>query len=287
MGDRRKGTGGRVVNAFPDLQLPARRGADAFTLSKWYLDCVAPDGRVVVGYWASLSWHDLAITWQHVDLYEPGKPPRRQSSLSSSSPPELGANAITWRAQALGCTIDVRSRQAPIQQRLLDDDTGIVEWRADAPAADVSVALSGCPPLQGTGYAERLLVTVPPWRLPIRELRWGRWIDAAVNRSVVWIDWRGESPRTWVFVDGQLAASAVVTDERVSAGTAEVAVGQRRTLDAKSFLQIVAAIPPLQAVVPKSLLALQQTRWCSDATLTEGDAPALDGQAIHEVVVFG
>ena len=276
-----------MVTPFPDLQSRAQRGTAAFTLSKWYLDCVAPDGRVVIAYWASLGWRDLSITWQQVTLHDPGQPARRQSSLSSSPPPAIGPDAITWLAPALDCRIDVRPRQGPIRHRLLDDSTGIVEWRADAPAADVSVALSGCPPLQGTGYAERLLVTVPPWRLPIRELRWGRWIDAAVNRSVVWIDWRGESPRTWVFVDGQLAASAVVTDECVSAGTAEVAVGQRRTLDAKSFSQIVAAIPPLQAVVPKSLLALQQTRWCSDATLTEGDAPALDGQAIHEVVVFG
>lgn len=272
--------------AFPGVQVPATRGAAPFTLSKWYLDCVAPDGRVAIGYWASLAWRDLSITWQQVTLHEPGKPPRRQSNLSASPPPDVGVDAITWRAPALDCTVVVRSRHRPIQQRLLDDNSGIVEWRADAPAAAVSVSLGGCAPMHGTGYAERLLVTVLPWHLPIRELRWGRWIDAAAHHSVVWIDWRGESPRTWVFVDGMLAASSAVTDERVSAGTVDLRIGERRTLDTSSLSQIAATIPPLRAVVPRSLLALQQTRWCSDATLTDGNAPALNGQAIHEVVVF-
>mgnify|MGYP001596350551 CR=1 FL=1 len=170
-----------MVTPFPDLQSRAQRGTAAFTLSKWYLDCVAPDGRVVIAYWASLGWRDLSITWQQVTLHDPGQPARRQSSLSSSPPPAIGPDAITWLAPALDCRIDVRPRQGPIRHRLLDDSTGIVEWRADAPAADVSVALGGRAPMQGTGYAERLLVTVLQWHLPIRELRWGRWIDAAAN----------------------------------------------------------------------------------------------------------
>ena len=264
----------------------AGRGGAPFTLSKWYFDCVAPDGRVVIGYWASLAWRRLAFTWQNVVLYEAGKPPARRSSLVPAPPPDVSGDAIRWRAPALGCVIDVKSRQRPIEERLLDDSTGVVEWRAEAPAAVVSVELRGFTPVQGPGYAERILVTVPPWRLPIRELRWGRWIDAASSRSVVWIDWRGESPRTWVFVDGHVAPSAVVTDEGVSAGVLNVVVGERRTLEALSFSQIAATIPPLQAVVPKSLLALRQTRWCSNATLEEGHSAALSGRAIHEVVVF-
>lgn len=269
------------------MMLHTRRGGAPFSLSKWYFDCVAPDGRVVIGYWASLVWRHLAFTWENVVLHEPGKPPLRRSALSSATPPDVGSDAITWRAPALGCAFDVTSRHPPIEERLLDDGTGVVDWRAEAPAAVVTVALDGCAPVRGTGYAERVALTVPPWCLPIRELRWGRWIDAAATRSIVWIDWRGESPRNWVFVDGQRATCAAVTDERVSAGVVSVAIGERRTLDAMAFSTIAVSIPPLRAVVPKSLLALHQTRWCSDATLHDADAPILNGRAIHEVVVFG
>ena len=264
---------------------PASGGAP-FTLTKWYFDCVAPDGRVVIGYWASLAWRSLAFTWQNVVLYESGQSPTRRSSLVPAPPPNVDADTTTWRAPALGCVIDVRSRQRPIEERLLDDGTGIVEWRAEAPAAQVSVELRGFPPVQGPGYAERILMTVLPWRLPIRELRWGHWLDAASSRSVVWIDWRGESPRTWVFVDGKMAPSAVVTDDGLCAGSVKLVVGERRTLEALAFSQIAATIPTLRAVVPKSLLALHQIRWCSNGTLQEGNAVALRGRAIHEVVVF-
>ena len=264
----------------------ATRGGAPFTLTKWYFDCVAPDGRVVIGYWASLAWRSLAFTWQNVVLYESDQPPTRRSSLVPAPPPNVGGDTIAWRAPALGCVIELESRQRPIDERLLDDSNGIVEWRAEAPAAVASVELRGFAPLRGPGYAERILITVPPWRLPIRELRWGRWIDAASNRSVVWIDWRGESPRTWVFVDGNIAPSAVVTDEGPCAGDVKLVVGERRILEALSFSQIAATIPPLKAVVPKSLLALRQTRWCSNATLEEGNSVALSGRAIHEVAVF-
>jgi hypothetical protein len=250
---------------------------------------VDAEARAVIGYWASLAWRGVALTWQNVTLFEPGKAPVSRSSLAPASPPARADGAISWRAEALGCGIDFEPRQPPISERLLEGDSGVVEWRVEAPAAEVSVSLRGFEPLRGTGYAERILITIPPWRLPIRELRWGRWIGKAASRSAVWIDWRGESPRTWVFVDGAAASSAEVTDEGVRAQTTEaveVALGERRTLQEGSLDEIVSTIPGLRAVVPRSFLGLRQSRWCSDGLLREGDAAPCAGSAIHEVVVF-
>lgn len=244
----------------------------------------------MIGYWASLAWRGVALTWQNITLFEPGKAPVSRSSLASvsgaGSPPGEGNGAIFWRAEALGCSMDFEPRQPPIEERLLAGDSGVVEWRVEAPAAVVAASVRGFAPLHGTGYAERILITVLPWRLPIRELRWGRWIDHAASRSVVWIDWRGKFPRTWVFVDGAAAPTPEVTDERVRAGAAEVALGERRTLQARALSEIVSKIPPLRAMVPRSFLALRQSRWCSDGILREGAALPCAGRAIHEVVVF-
>lgn len=261
-------------------------GRAPFTLTKWYFDCVAADGRAVIGYWASLAWRGVALTWQNVTLYEAGRPPVSRSSLVPAPPPEVTGDTITWYAPALAGVVGIESRQRPIEERLLDCDAGVVEWRAEAPAAVVSLELRGFAPVQGSGYAERIFISVPPWRLPIRELRWGRWLDAAVSRSVVWIDWRGDSPQAWVFVDGIKAPSAVVTDESICAEGVEVVLGERRTLHARAFAEIAATIPLLKAVVPKSLLALRETKWCSAGTLVKGNAAAQTGYAIHEVAVF-
>lgn len=264
----------------------ALRRRAPFTLTKWYVDCVAADGRAVIGYWASLAWRGVALTWQNVTLYEANRPPVSRSSLVTASPPEVAGETITWCAPALACVAGIESRQRPIEARLLDSDAGIVEWRAEAPVAAVTFKLGGCAPVQGPGYAERIFISIPPWRLPIRELRWGRWVDSAASRSVVWIDWRGDSPRTWVFVDGVLASAGVVTDESILADGRKILLRERQTLHARAFAEIAAAIPPLLAVVPKSLLALRETKWCSTGTLLERNAAAQTGWAIHEVAVF-
>jgi hypothetical protein len=247
------------------------------------------EARAVIGYWASLAWRGVALTWQNVTLFEPGKAPVSRSSLGSASHPVADEGAIAWRAEALGCCMDFEPRQPPFEERLLEGASGVVDWRVEAPAAEVSVSLQGFAPLRGIGYAERILITIPPWRLPIRELRWGRWIDEAASRSVVWIDWRGESPRTWVFVDGIAAEAPEVTDESVRGGASQVVLGERRALQARTLAEIASSIPPLRAVVPRSFLGLRQSRWCSDGILREGnagDAAPLAGRAIHEVVVL-
>lgn len=244
------------------------------------------EARAVVGYWASLAWRGLALTWQNVTLFEPGKASVSRSSLASASPPGETGGAISWRAEALGCAMDFEPHQPPIEERLLADGSGVVDWRVETPAAAVSASLRGFAPVNGTGYAERIRITIPPWRLPIRELRWGRWIDHAASRSVVWIDWRGEAPRTWVFADGAAAPLPEVTDDRVSAGAMAVSLGERRTLESRSLAEIASTIPALEAVVPRSFLGLRQSRWCSDGILQDGHGASCSGRAIHEVVVF-
>lgn len=244
------------------------------------------EARAVIGYWASLAWRGVALTWQNVTLFEPGKAPVSRSSLASAAPPDVAGDSLSWEAEALGCAMAFEPRQPPIEERLLADGSGVVDWRVEAPAAEVSASLRGFAPLRGAGYAERILITIPPWRLPIRELRWGRWIGEAASRSAVWIDWRGEAPRTWAFVDGAAVPAPEVTDESVRAGALEVALAERRTLQSRSLAEIASSIPPLKAVVPRSFLGLRQSRWCSDGMLRDGRGASCSGRAIHEVVVF-
>jgi len=260
--------------------------AAPFRFTKWYFDCVAEDGHAAIGYWASLAWRGLDLHWQNVTLYAPGRTPVGRSSLAASPPPHAALGTITCGMRSLDCVVNIESRQRPIEECLFESDEGRVEWRVDAPAAAVSFELPGFAAVRGAGYAERIFMTIPPWRLPIRELRWGRWIDPAARRSVVWIDWRGTSPCSWVFVDGIRAPTAVVTEQGPSAGSVKVLLGEGRTLHARAFADVAATIAPLRKILPKSLLALRETKWCSAGTRWDEGAAAQPGCAIHEVAVF-
>ena len=263
-----------------------RRNGPTFSLTKWYFDCVAADGRVVIAYWATLAWRGVTVTWQNVTLYEVGEAPLGRSSLASAAAPEVSTDRIVCRLSALGCVVTAVSRQPPIEERLFaTEEGGVVDWRVEAPVAAVRFELDGLEPVHGAGYVERVFITVPPWRLPIRELRWGRWHDPEATRSVVWIEWRGAAPRTWVFADGA-RLDAHVTDEGIVSGRARVVLERGRTLHERAFAEIAATIPPLKATVPKSLLEFRETKWCSSGRLVNGSGPGLSGHALHEVAVF-
>ena len=57
----------------------------------------------------------------------------------------------------------------PIHRRLFESADGIVDWTCEMPRARTRIG-----EVCGDGYAEVLHMTVPPWKLPIDELRWGR-----------------------------------------------------------------------------------------------------------------
>jgi hypothetical protein len=69
-------------------------------------------------------------------------------------------------------------------------------------------------------YAEKLEMSVKPWKLPLAELRWGRFLSE--TDTIVWIDWQGEMPVNWVFYQGNPVSQAVVGDDFVSINRGEI-----------------------------------------------------------------
>jgi hypothetical protein len=260
--------------------------AEGFALTKWYMDCVDPTGRAVIAYWASLAWRNVALTWHNVAVYEPGSPPDERTSLVPVFSPRFHDGVITWRSDALDTSLEGTARCPSVAARLLDEPYGTIDWTCDAPAALTSVEVAGHAPVLGTGYAEHLVLTALPWRLPIEELRWGRWISSDAARSVVWTSFRGPSSRTWVFVDGVEQPDATVGDAEVAAGDLVLALGNRRTLHARALRDVLQSIPVLLKLFPTSLLALSERKFCGAGTLRGGAAEPLAGSTVHEVVRF-
>ena len=85
------------------------------------------------------------------------------------------------------------------------------------PRSRVEVLVGDCE-FNGLGYAECLTVTVPPWQLPIRQLRWGRFV--APDRSLAWIDWQGPFSTSISIIDSRQIALQSACDVQVVAGDA-------------------------------------------------------------------
>src|SRR5574341_576006 len=75
------------------LGMAARRRASerlfvtrpSFELSKWYFDCVAPDGRTFIGYAGDLRWKALSLHYQSSLLRSEVEGTRARFSLRKRS----------------------------------------------------------------------------------------------------------------------------------------------------------------------------------------------------------
>ena len=138
--------------------------------------------------------------------------------------------------------------------------------------------------VDGFGYAERLRLTIPPWRLPIRTLRWGRYVSA--QRSLVWIDWTGESACRAVFLNGRPATAVRVDDDGV-----ELAGGTRATFDRGLIVRsgtlgrtVLGAIPGLRSAAPARIFQVEECKWRSRTLVSAAGGESEEGWSIHEVV---
>jgi len=137
----------------------------------------------------------------------------------------------------------------------------------------------------GSGYAERLTLTLPVARLPFRELRWGRFI--ADTQSCLWIEWPGAAARRWFFHNGSLV-DATAPDRHERAWN-----GHRLRLDQGTTLRTGCVLDTafkeagrFRWLLPRAVRGIEETKWCSAGVLTDEQGREHTGWAIHEVAHF-
>ncbi len=269
-----------------------RRG---FHLSKWYLDAVSPGGEAVIVYVAQLGWGGLALRYASLLELDGSGRARVASSVRDHADPAMADGRLAWSSDTLGVRGTWRAIAPAAEETLLDAEHGRVEWRCLQPASEVELRVgarggAGERVVRGLGYAERLELTVPPWRMPIDELHWGRFVSTQDERgthaSVVWIDWRGAHARRLAWVDGARAVAREVAEDRVT-----LADGAALALDRGAVLRegtlggtVLAALPKLRDALPGRILGVHERKWRSRGVLERAGRPAVEGWAIHEVV---
>ncbi len=129
-------------------------------------------------------------------------------------------------------------------------------------------------------------MTIPPWRLPIRELRWGRFLADDGRASAVWIDWRGPRALSFAAANGAPCAAAEIGETRVVLGDppATVDMTDPRVLrDGPLARTVLGRIPGLRKRLPVRILETRETKWLSRGAL-EREGIRRAGWAVHEVV---
>ncbi|HVO50827.1 MAG TPA: hypothetical protein VMV60_07530 [Thermoanaerobaculia bacterium] len=255
-----------------------------FELSKWYLDAVDEAGDVFIGYRADLRWRPLSVAYGAV-LTGGKHGPRTRATVRPGKEPGFLEGALAWEEPRLDVSASWRGAAQAISRTLIESPEGAVTWRCLMPSAESDVRI-GSSVVRGPGYVEHLSMTLPPWRLPLDTLRWGRFLSP--ERSVVWIDWEREGcpPRTWVFVDG-IEVRGEVSEEAVCFEGGELRLPARERLALRSgrLSYLLRNLPrSLRTSLAGRALGIEETKWRTRGLLAlEGAAPA-EGWAIHEIV---
>ena len=250
-----------------------------WSLRKWYVDCVAADGAAWIGYWGRLRWGPLRVSFVSSLVHE-GDETTTATRVRAGAEPHHDADALRWSAPSLGVELELAPRVSGIEKELHEG----VTWRCVAPCGDAVVRLPGRT-IRGRGYAEVLEMSVPPWRLPIRTLRWGRVLGA--RTSLVWIQWSGANPLQVVARDGAFVEAASIDDD-----TVRLADGTHVTMSERSAIReapLAETLRPLRAVtplLPRSLTGSVEQKWRSRGTIAAPERPTDEGWAIHELLTF-
>jgi hypothetical protein len=255
-----------------------------FELSKWYADCVTEDGDALIIYHAQLHWSTPTIHYSNLLICEAARPVHSQFSLRNQPAP-VDTGDIDWRSPVWKAEGRWRKTGPPAREILFESAGGCVEWNCVAPRSSAEVRIGGEMPYRGYGYVEHLRLTIPPWRLPIRELRWGRFVNA--SDSLVWIHWRGSYNKQVVYHNGSAESVRLISDREIAWGED----GAVLSLDTVTTLRegtlgatALSVVPSLERLFPSRILGLRECKWLSRAVLRRRGQEDSVGMAIHEVV---
>jgi len=254
-----------------------------FLLSKWYLDCVADDGELFIAYVASLKWQGVSINYSSTLHRQADGQTETNTSLREASVPHQAGAFVEWRSAHLNVGGTWRARAEPVQRVLLETETGSLEWNCLQPCAAAEIRIGNEPQLSGLGYVEHLTLSIPPWNLPIEELRWGRFLSP--TDVLVWIDWRGAKPLQLVFHNGNQIEGASISDDGLAGGEFVLNLEEKVIVREGPLVKTaLSMIPGVGRIFPLRVLRTHECKSLSRGTLKTTAGGVASGWTIHEVV---
>jgi hypothetical protein len=259
-------------------------------LNKWFLDFVGNDGKAMIFYAAELSWLGWKVPYTSWLRYDPISGVDIKSRFRKIQIPVKNDNLITWSDPKFGVEGTWESSASPIETKVFDSEAGSLNWNCFQPSSKVSLRISD-QILEGTGYAEQLILTAFPWKIPMDELRWGRFVSP--NDYMVWIELRQEAKQQWLWLNGQRIESCEIEDDHISIPDKSILLELDKGVVLESEKKIfnvveklIKYIPGFNKIIPLQFLMADESKWFSNGILRKEGKEPIKGHAIHELVNF-
>lgn len=268
----------------------ANEQAGKFYLNKWYLDFTGDDGEAMIFYSAKLDLNHWTADYTSWLNYDPASGATVKSRFSDVPATPLPGNEIVFNDERNSVTGRWVARADMIRSRIFESAEGFLDWICCQPASDVTIELPGRT-LKGSGYAEQIITTVPPWKIHMDGLLWGRFVSDGYN--LVWISLGEAELQNRVWLNGGLTCNCIIENDfiRIPGMNLELRMDRGVTLESeRKVLSIVARVirfvPVLHKVMPFRFLTAGGSKWLSRSELRINDIAVATGISIHEFVNF-
>ena len=261
-----------------------------FHLDKWFLDFVGENGEAMIFYSARLTWHGLSTSYTSWLRYDTESGVQQNSRFRNVQLPQRQDQLIIWNDKRFGVSGTWEPLAPRIQARLFDSEEGFLDWDCFQPASKVRLRINDRD-LEGKGYAEQLILTVPPWKIPMDELRWGHF--GSDENNIVWIELREKETRQWLWLNGTKIENCIIEDDHLANPEMELVLNLDRGVvlesDKKIFSvveKLLRYIPGFNKVMPIKFLMADEFKWLSKGEFMAPSKRLANGIAIHELVNF-
>jgi hypothetical protein len=265
-------------------------GRSNFHLNKWFLDFIGNSGETMIFYAAKLSWNGFVVRYASWIHYIPESGVNVTSHFRNVQLPEKKDKLITWHNDKFEVTGSWESVSKPLQCRIFDSDDGYLDWQCFQPASIVKLKIKD-KVIKGNGYVEQLILTTPPWHVPMHDLRWGRF--RSLNETMVWIELRKENKQQWLWLNGKKIINCSIEDDHISSQEKNffLKLDCGVVLESeKKIYQVVEKllhyIPGFRKMMPMKFIMAHNYKWLSKGEFQKNDNTVTQGMAIHEWVNF-
>jgi len=262
----------------------------SFKLEKWFLDCVTDEGNCFIIYASELTWNKWKITFSSVLNYHLSMGIFYKPKIGNSHFPEIRGSFITWQDNYFKIEGNWNGKTQAIHENLFENKTGCLAWNCYQPMSSVTLNFNK-KEYVGLGYAEKLVLSVVPWDIPMDELRWGRFLSDAYH--IVWIEYKREQTNQWVWVNGEKVENWDIFDNRIynDSRHLELLFGEKIVLEKeKKILNVLKGLikylPGFKRNIPLKFLNADEKKWLNKSTLKIDDQIICSGWTIHEYVNF-
>lgn len=256
-------------------------------LKKWYLDFVSDEGVAALCYSAKLRYKGVSIGYSALVNGSYNGDFTAHYSLQSPRP-EFNDTALQWQASKWDTAFSWQTGAQTVSQpiSLWQTEKGGITWHNLIPGAQAHMQQNN-QMTSGLGYVEQLSLDIPPWRLPIKRLRWGRFVSR--QATLVWIEWhlRDGSTKQWLTHDGQAVEAFSLDAQTIISPQGYLQIGRGSPIR-QGYLKDTAfsSIAFLRWFFPDPVLNIYEHKQLAPATFYSDAGQQSEGWVIDEIVDF-